>query len=453
MGMIPKQNIRDYWAPGSTATPWFPKNIARDRFLHILWNFHISNIDDEHEQPEGEKDRLFKLRPLIDHCLNTFKNTYSPERDLSVDEALCPFKGRLVFKVYNPQKPHKYGVKFYTLCESSSGYCLYFDIYSGEKSPLESAAAEAGVLETAGQTEKVVVGLLHRADCLNKAHHVYMDNYYTSPNLFTFLIENAKTLACGTLRTNRQNTPQALKSKDITLTDSQTVTRSKGRLLAVRFEHKRTVTMLTSIHKPIGKIIYKPRKPVVMKPDCIVDYCSKMGGVDLMDQITSYYEISRRSFKWWRKVAFYLIDLSIVNAYCLYRKFSPDTPILSHSDFRKAVVSSLVGEAMIDPPGASTGKRRHLSAEQDAARLTERHWSEFIPPVEGTKRKHGCRDCVVCNVPKSARNRFKRIQTTHWCPDCEVALCYENCFKIYHTMVDFKREARRLKLGAYKNTD
>ena len=35
---------------------------------------------------------------------------------------------------------------------------------------------------------------------------LYVDNYYTSPDLFTHLKDNA-TLACGTMRVNRKNGP------------------------------------------------------------------------------------------------------------------------------------------------------------------------------------------------------------------------------------------------------
>lgn len=53
------------------------------------------------------------------------------EENLSVDEGTCPFKGKINFRVYNPAKPNKFGIKIYQCCESTSGYIVSFDIYDG----------------------------------------------------------------------------------------------------------------------------------------------------------------------------------------------------------------------------------------------------------------------------------------------------------------------------------
>ncbi|GFS08916.1 PiggyBac transposable element-derived protein 4 [Elysia marginata] len=107
MGLVMKTSMAAYWVTGGpTATPWFSKIMLRNRFFAILANFHISSIDDELNQPEDNRDRLFKVRPLLELCLTKFSKVYSPERDLAIDEATCPFKGRLLFKVYNPNKPN-----------------------------------------------------------------------------------------------------------------------------------------------------------------------------------------------------------------------------------------------------------------------------------------------------------------------------------------------------------
>ena len=48
-----------------------------------------------------------------------------------MDETICPFKGRSRFKVYMymRDKPTKWGLKFYELCESSSGYVYRFEMF------------------------------------------------------------------------------------------------------------------------------------------------------------------------------------------------------------------------------------------------------------------------------------------------------------------------------------
>ena len=59
------------------------------------------------------------------------------------------------------------------------------------------------------QTTKVVVGLLQKANLLGKGQDVYMDNYYSSPDLF-WELHCEKVFACGTCQPNCQNLPKAV---------------------------------------------------------------------------------------------------------------------------------------------------------------------------------------------------------------------------------------------------
>ena len=58
---------------------------------------------------------------------------YSPERNLAVDETLIKFKGRVHFRQFIPIKPGRFGIKCFTLAESSSGYGLVSKVYTGKE--------------------------------------------------------------------------------------------------------------------------------------------------------------------------------------------------------------------------------------------------------------------------------------------------------------------------------
>ena len=47
------------------------------------------------------------------------------------DETMAKFKGRLSFRQYLPSKPTKWGVKIWSLCESTTGYTWAFQVYTG----------------------------------------------------------------------------------------------------------------------------------------------------------------------------------------------------------------------------------------------------------------------------------------------------------------------------------
>ena len=89
-----------------------------------------------------------------------------------------PYKGRLSIKVYNPKKPKKYGVKFFFITESNTGYVLDFSIYSGVFSKLRDT----------------VFGLVDRFR--NQGYHLFMDNYYNSVSLAQELYDEGIHVNC-----------------------------------------------------------------------------------------------------------------------------------------------------------------------------------------------------------------------------------------------------------------
>ena len=171
----------------------FGHYMSKNTFQLLLANIHMN--DNSKYIPYGCPNHvpLFKVRPFHDMCKNRFKLVYSPECDLSFDEGCCAYKGHLLFHPYNPQKTSKFHIKLFQVNEASSGYILGFEVYTGKQSV--SLANQATPLDiTCTRTTKLVLGLLVSVDLLNKGHHCYMDNYYSSPELC-----DAETYACGTV--------------------------------------------------------------------------------------------------------------------------------------------------------------------------------------------------------------------------------------------------------------
>lgn len=81
----------------------------------------------------------FKVRPVIDHLLAILKEIYSPGQEITLDEQICPFRGRIGFRVYVKGKPHKYGLKLWMICDAVTGLPLTFEIYTGKNQ--DNAAA------------------------------------------------------------------------------------------------------------------------------------------------------------------------------------------------------------------------------------------------------------------------------------------------------------------------
>ena len=117
--------------------------------------------------------------------------------------------------------------------------------------------------------------------------------------------------------------------------------------MALRWMDKRQVTMLSTIHDDsmVTKMRRSRRAPggreELRKPAAIDEYNKYMGGVDKGDQLLSYYGLTHRMVKWWRRAFFHLFDMAIVNAYILYT-ISPQTGRrLTHEHFRIELAKEL----------------------------------------------------------------------------------------------------------------
>lgn len=454
MGVVKKPRIEDYWASHPfTRTPFFGTKMARNRFQDIGSHIHFNDVRNMPSKEEDDFDPLYRVRPLVDMCKRNFKRALQPEMEISVDEATCPWKGKVSFKCYNPSKPNKYHMKYYAVCESASGYIMDFIIHTGEE--LCTAAEEITLDPEANKTTKLVMFLLHTAGLLDKGHHIYMDNWYSSPELFDELFSR-DTYSCGTVRATRKGLPKAVSSvqnKDFKKCPGQTIWRRNGPLLALKWMDKKMVYMITTIHDAVQvdvKINF--RGDIVSKPEAVADYNKFMLGVDLSDQLSVYYAYDRRTRKWTRKLMYNLFDKILTNAYVLYKKFydrkiaaladeqekkNAQRRLLLHRPFVLSIVSYLLNEPNYQErsdsnPNVSVSSFPGL----EARRLTERHFPTLIQSDRCKKRKTPSRPCFLCKLRASSDPATnKQHYSTFECSSCQKTLCVgeRQCFMLYHT--------------------
>ena len=133
MGIFKKPSLRLYWSTDSILKPpFFPAVMGGDRYFQILRYLHFSDNQDEVKDKDSPgHDKLFTIRKLSDLLLDLLLHTdvYSPERNLAVDETLVKFKGKVLFSQFIPIKPGRFGIKCFTLAESSSGYGLVSKVH------------------------------------------------------------------------------------------------------------------------------------------------------------------------------------------------------------------------------------------------------------------------------------------------------------------------------------
>lgn len=107
-------------------------------------------------------------------------------------------KARFSFKQYIRNKPTKWGFKLWCLCDSQNGYTNNFIIYRGKE----------GESLSHFWLSYVVMNLA--LPYLNQGYKIYMDNYYTSPQLLRDLHQQ-RTYGTGTVASNRKSLPKQIK--------------------------------------------------------------------------------------------------------------------------------------------------------------------------------------------------------------------------------------------------
>ena len=313
MGIVKLPALRDYWS-GDTVFGDHPIGAAvipRTRFESLLSNLHLAdNISAD------KADRLYKIADFINEFNQRCQKIYRPGEEVCIDESLIPFRGRIIFRQYIPNKRHRYGIKAFKLF-SKGGYTYRMSIYAGKQpQPRIGSVADDVVM-------RLMEGLL------NHGRTLYTDNWYTSVVLAKKLFQQ-KTDLIGTVRKNRRGLPKVvtcLKIKRGNLVARQ----NQDGILVLKWKDKRDVLMLSTLH---DNATDNTGKPLV-----VCDYNSGKSFVDISDQMTSYCPYIRKTSKWYLRIFFHVTcQMAVVNAWNIYNMYLCTK--MSLVDFKKSIVRS-----------------------------------------------------------------------------------------------------------------
>ena len=141
------------------------KFIFIEKYLHFVHNTTLT----------PELGRRAKIAPIFDYLVDKFCCNYIPESDVSIEESLLLWKGRLSWKQYIPRKRSRFGLKSFVLAEAESGYIWNSILYSGNDTDFVDGC------DFQYNATKIVFSLAK--DLLNQGYCIYVDNWYTSLEL------------------------------------------------------------------------------------------------------------------------------------------------------------------------------------------------------------------------------------------------------------------------------
>uniref|UniRef100_A0A3B5KWX9 PiggyBac transposable element-derived protein domain-containing protein n=1 Tax=Xiphophorus couchianus TaxID=32473 RepID=A0A3B5KWX9_9TELE len=319
--------------------------ISVNRYEQILSYLHF--VDNYTYQP-ANTDRLFKIAPVVSTLQKTFLVAANPEEFQSIDEQIIPFKGQLSIKV-------KVWVR-----AGSSSYMYKFEVCqdSAIRSQSSGLGTTGDVVMCVGDTKKY------------KNHKVpwHLWQVHAEQTDEKQLKKEGRG-ACSVVSTNIIELVSPLK------------TRPNQRWLKI-----------------------EQAKISVQRPYLAALYNQHMGGMDLVDQCVAMYPQRCRNKRWYIRVFFHFLDVTVVNAWRLYLM----------SGLEK--INLLIFKASVTHALINSGSCRAVTKVPSEVRFSAgNHWLGLTQ----VKNANRCHDAACTR------------KTKYICMQCHVALCL-GCFANFH---------------------
>jgi len=398
MGIDRLPSTELYWSQ-TFGHPFITTLFSRDRFKQLLSYFRVvpAPVDAAPRNP------IPHVRALAEKLNASFAAHFTPTQHLTIDEAMCAYKGRSSIKQYIPMKPHKWGYKIY--CLASESYLLHFEVYAGkEEDPSES-----------GATFDTVIRMIQPYQ--NQQLILFTDSWFTSSSLMNALRERG-IRSCGSVRSNRKGLPKIDPKVIKSLRQGEWIQRQQSDMTFTVWKDQQTIKLLYNHVSPLAVASLQRwndggESISIGCPKAIHDYFYHTRSVDIINQLHYNYLMGRKARRCWPRLAWWLLDMCILNAFKLW-SMGQHRP--SQLDFREQLMHELLEQL---PPEDKPRKQGGQPPPSHAAATI--HSSELAAEE---------RDCKQCS-----HRPGNRKQTNYICGACHVHLCLGQCFRAYHAGV------------------
>lgn len=409
---------RMYWEQSlDTRNELVYNSMRRNRFEQILRFVHLASNDSDF----NPGDKLWKIRPLVNKIKERCRKFFVPEKDLAFDESMVKYYGKHSCKQFLRGKPIRFGYKVWCL-NTTMGYLIDFEVYQGK-----SVIPDVDIERNFGKAAAPLVKMIEEFPDHLKSFpfSFYFDNLFTTFSLLQYLRLNGYG-GTGTIRENRlpRNCPLPTK-KNLVKKErgyfESVISKSDG-VLVTKWLDNSVVCIASNVHgnNPVSSVRRYSQKEkrhiMVNRPALLAEYNKQMGGTDRMDQNVGQYRIQIRNRKWYWSLFTWLIDISIQNAWCLYRKSGNQ---ISQLDFRRTIVQVYLKKYSTAPKGTGRTPLSTSNAQQIADEIRYDRMDHLIEKIPNNKRRR----CAGNSCKSSTRTQ---------CRKCGVGLCID-CFISYHT--------------------
>lgn len=413
MVLIGIHNLPDlshYWSFNHFDNSYtFYRSMSIGRFKQIAAHIRMGGLVDR----PGAADPLRVFRPMLSILGGAMWDAYRPNCCLTVDRALLP---RLEEEegAGNPQNQPQ----VWLLCDSKSGYCHRFLVQVGERSGHDLGFS-------------VVPELVK--DLQDKNHQLFLANSLTSIPLMQRLLEQ-KIYACSSFPPPNPILPRELWEEGHLEKAGDFLQRQCGPLLATRWRDTKEMGCLSTnaeAGEPDAVWRRSPTKPgglvTINRPMAFRLLQENMRGVDICKQLLACNPLGGvPQDRHWRNLFWFLVNLSIVNAFIVLRESRKDNPpawvqdgLFSQLNFRKRLGNQLARCAQRYFETLEVSSSRAGKGDASEEPVKQRHKMAKISSVS--------RRCKNCNL------KNMRHESVYGCVVCEASLCKRpSCFWEFH---------------------
>lgn len=429
------QNLPDpthYWSWNHYDNSYtFYRAMSYKRFKQIAANIRMGSFTtEEHRGTANSQDPLLIFRPMLEILGKAMWTTYRANCCLTIDRALLPSQEDEESAAKGSTKTQP---QVWLLCDSKSGYCHRLFIQVGEKTG-EKAGEKAGEQRGFTVVPELVKGLE------DKHHQLYLANSLTSIPLMQKLLDQG-IYASSSFPPPNAILPRALWDQGQLEKPGDFLQRQCGPLLATRWRDTKEMGCLSTNAAPgeADAVWRRSQTKVggldpIDRPMAFRLLQENMRGVDICKQLLACNPLGGiPQDRHWRSLFWFLVNLSIVNAFIVLRESRKENPppwvqegLFTQVNFRKRLGNQLAKCAQKYFENMEVASSRATRPEVPQEPVKQRHRMAKISSI--SKR---CRNCNLKNI---------RRESVNGCTICKVNLCKEStCFWEFHNLSPLNR--------------
>ncbi|CDQ79167.1 unnamed protein product [Oncorhynchus mykiss] len=399
----------------------FFRAMSIKRFQQIsnnIWMGSLLTSMEEEEEEGSGSDRLRLFRPMLSILGDSMWEAYQPNRCLAIDRALLP---SLETEAGQAKGNPKAQPGVWLLCDSKSGYCHRLLIHMGREKENELGFSVVPPL---------VEGLQQ------KHHQLFLGSSLASAPLMQKLLDQG-IYASSSFPPPSPILPRELWEQGKLEKPGDFLQRQLGPLLATRWKDTKEMGCLSTNARPgqPDTVWRKSQTKVgelspIERPLAFRLLQENMRGVDICKQLLACNPLGGLPLdKHWRSLFWFLVNLSIVNAFIVLRESRKENPpswvqggLFTQANFRKRLGHQLAKCAERQARIHSENKEGLASVREVALQGNPNKLRHRL--VKLTAKTKRCKNCNLKNL---------RHESVFGCIVCKANLCKQpSCFWEYH---------------------